>query len=232
MNRLMGGPKGCSHILTLAQLFTSAVMQAAGFGIDGMENRPEGERIFSRSLALDGYESEQGLLQMAIQLTDIHFRHAPEIAYPVERFQKLIEVRGQVDIDLDDQVLKKVKIFDRTRQYENLEQAKWNDRSNDVKDLEGNGLFFGLIGVLLNSLNNTNLSDAPVFDSLLNLPPAFFQSVASLSEDWLINPRKNPTYLGVEGLQDACYMWREESPLMGTTSFAPGTGDIRDKVVV
>ena len=73
----LGGPLGCSHVLTLAQLVLSTAHGALALDRErhGDAARPAGQRIFHRSLTIDGVLGGDRL-QLALQQADVHFAHA------------------------------------------------------------------------------------------------------------------------------------------------------------
>ena len=70
----LGGPLGCSHVLTLAQLLLSTAQTALALEreVHGGAARPAGQRIFHRSLSIDGVLGRDGL-HLALQQADVHF---------------------------------------------------------------------------------------------------------------------------------------------------------------
>jgi hypothetical protein len=76
----IGGPRGCSHILTLTLLLGPtvewALADAATRPSAGAGWRP-GERIFRRDLTIDGYELPSTDLVFTAQLNDLWCRPAP-----------------------------------------------------------------------------------------------------------------------------------------------------------
>jgi hypothetical protein len=86
----IGGPRGCSHVLTLAQLLGSAVVTAleTDAALHGAApQRPDGQRLFARSLSIDGLESADGALALALQLA---------VAERLDRVQRARAPRGEI----------------------------------------------------------------------------------------------------------------------------------------
>ncbi|TMA34927.1 MAG: DUF2889 domain-containing protein, partial [Deltaproteobacteria bacterium] len=112
----LGGPLGCSHVLTLAQLLLSTAQ--TGLALDrerfGGAARPDGQRIFHRSLTVDGVLGGDGL-HLALQQADVHF--APIVPRadtdPLERLAGRLEIRAQAEIDLDAMVLRSLRAAER-----------------------------------------------------------------------------------------------------------------------
>ena len=74
-----GGPLGCSHLLALAHVLAATTPYALALDKDRFSGedaeREDGERLFKRSLVLDGFEfSDSGRLQIIAQLNDVHTR--------------------------------------------------------------------------------------------------------------------------------------------------------------
>ena len=71
----IGGPRGCSHVLTLAHLLGSTVAWA--LERDGARRLPRivrGERVFRRDVIVDGAEPPGGGVDLALQLIDLAAR--------------------------------------------------------------------------------------------------------------------------------------------------------------
>src|SRR5690606_6848636 len=87
LSAVFGGPRGCSHILTLAQTLAATAQWA--LRPDGVpardERRRAGERLFRRDLLVDGTQHPDGEIELVAQLTDVTFAPAPAIAPPMER---------------------------------------------------------------------------------------------------------------------------------------------------
>ena len=96
----IGGPRGCSHLLTLAQLLGSTVAWALerDRALAPGARRP-GERIFRRDVVIDGHERSARELALALQLTDLHFAPAPPRAPSMDRFADELEIRGLAAVD-------------------------------------------------------------------------------------------------------------------------------------
>src|SRR4029453_11981023 len=74
LSAALGGPLGCSHVLTLAQLLLSTAQTALALDRErhGDATRPDGQRIFHRSLSIDGVLGRDGL-HLTLQQADVHF---------------------------------------------------------------------------------------------------------------------------------------------------------------
>jgi len=206
----IGGPRGCSHILTLAQLLGSTVRWALAHRIAG--ERRAGERIFRRDVALDGHEPEERQVEIAIQVTDAHFAPAGAFAQPMSRFGMMHEVRALVRVDLAKLALASVEIGERRRTASEVEDATWRDRGDLADGLVGQSALRGLSSVLLRRLTVAP-QDAPAYDALLMLAPAMIQCFATMSDAWLRNARDADSLIGMGGIPDSCYMWRRGGAL-------------------
>jgi DUF2889 family protein len=69
----LGGPRGCSHVLTLAQLLTSTASTALALEARHHPDatRPDGQRIFHRSLSIDGVQGRESF-HLVLQQADVH----------------------------------------------------------------------------------------------------------------------------------------------------------------
>ena len=211
----IGGPRGCSHILTLAQLLGSTVSWflggRAGFDPAAGRFRP-GERLFRRDVIIDGHESEPQRVAMAVQLTDLHLAPAPPVARPMDRFAGELEVRLLATADAAKLALVGAVAAERRRGPDDLATAPWRDRTAAVSDLVGLKLFSGVSAELLRRLGG-EANDRPLLDALLMVAPAFLQCAGALSEDWPIDAQRGASIMGTGGYPDSCYIWRREGTL-------------------
>jgi hypothetical protein len=211
-----GGPLGCSHLLTLAQLLASGVSHS----LDWDERQPEtsrarrpGERVFERAVEIDGYELPDGRLQVSVQLTDLHLVAAPEIAVPMAQFGAQSEIRISAVVDIaNGMALGSLEGFSRARDYAGLESARFIDRSSELQYLEGQNIMSGVSKRMLENFGSEP-ADRPFLDALLMMAPGYLQCLASLSESWPENAKRKPSLLGVMGRADSCYMWRNGGPV-------------------
>ncbi|MFT5443697.1 MAG: hypothetical protein ACI8W3_002748 [Myxococcota bacterium] len=216
LGRVFGGRRGCSHLVTLAQLLAPSVMTSLEWNEarcqDGHRRRP-GDRIFHRAVDVDGYELENGQVQLAIQLTDIHFVGAPEVAIPMDHFGSETEVRVNATVDLSDGMsITHISGAQRTRDYDGLEAAEFAACTDELEFLNGQSAIRGISQRVLGEFGEASAS-RPLRDALLMLAPAFVQCLASLSDRWPIEAKANPSLLGICGRADSCYMWRDGGPV-------------------
>jgi hypothetical protein len=215
LSAAIGGPRGCTHLLTLGHLLGSGVARAlerdrALHG--GAPARPGGQRTFQRDLVIDGHEPAPGRLQLAAQLTDLHFAPAPALAIPMERFAGQLEVRVLAEITSTSGEITQIAAAERSRERADLERAIWRERSDAAAWLVGRRLGPGISRELLERLGRAP-ADRPLLDVLLMLAPALVQCAAALSEDWPLAARVQPSVVGMGGLADSCYMWRRGGAL-------------------
>jgi hypothetical protein len=210
----IGGPRGCSHILTLAQLLGPTVVRALAVEREGGAGprRRAGERIFRRDVVIDGSEVEDGLLNVGLQLSDLHFAPSEPIARPMERFASQLELRLLAETRAYAFPLERLDAAERSRTLADVEKAPWQDRGATVAPLVGLPLLSGFSAQLLRRFADSP-ADRPLLDLLLMLAPALIQIIAALSEDWPAQAKQSPSLMGTGGLPDSCYMWRREGAL-------------------
>jgi len=207
----IGGPRGCSHVLTLTRLLVSTVREVLDAGTDtGAFAR--GERIFRRDLVIDGSELADRRLVLAAQLMDLCFAPSAPVAAPMDRFGSEVEVRLAAAVDMSKASLVDVRVAERRRSLEEIESAEWRECEAGAAAIEGLTLFTGIAGILHQRLGE-RAEDRPLLDLALNLTPAFHQCVAGLSESWAVFAKRNPSVLGTAGPPDSCYMWRRGGAL-------------------
>jgi hypothetical protein len=211
----IGGPRGCSHLVTLAHLLASTAALALAQDRErhgAPPTRPAGERVFRRDLSIDGHEVAPGRAALGIQLQDLLFAPAPALARPMERFGGQLEIRLLADVDVNTFTLTGVSGAERRRGVADLETAAWEPRDDALAGLAGLRLTSGATAALLTRFGATP-ADRPLLDSLLMLVPALIQVVAALSEGWAAAYKASPSVVAMGGLPDSCYMWRREGAL-------------------
>jgi hypothetical protein len=210
----IGGPRGCSHILTLALLAGSTVAWALArdrerFG--AAPARRPGERIWRRDVVVDGHERSPTAMQLALQSTDLHLAPTPALAPSMDRFAGAHEVRGLADVDLAGFALERVALGERRRTPETLDRAPWRERADVAAGLAGLSLARGVSAALLERVGDAD--DRPLLDALLMLAPALIQCFAAMSESWAGMAAQNGWLVGMGGRPDSCYMWRKDGAL-------------------
>lgn len=216
----IGGPRGCTHVLTLLRLLGAALAWAreceqAVFG--GPPPRAPGERIFRRDVVFDGSldAGESGRrIVLAAQLCDLHFRPAPALATPLERMAGQLELRLLAEVDATGLTLSALRAAERRRSLEELERAPWRSLASRVEGLAGLSLGPGVSGELLRRFAGLP-DERPLLALLLDLTPALYQCLACTDESWPVQALRRPTLLGMGGLPDSCYMWRRGGALDG-----------------
>jgi len=200
----IGGPRGCSHLLTLAHLLGSTVGWAlAREPVPGV--RRAGERVFRRDLVVDGHEPAPGRLELTAQLLDLHLAPSPPVAPPMDRFAEALDVRLQTEIEFPAGRIVRIAAAERRRTRADIDRATWRDRAAATSWLVGERLASGVAGALIARLGDVP-DDRPLLDTCLALAPTMIQCAAAMSEAWAA--------LGVVGgIPDSCWMWRRDGAL-------------------
>jgi len=219
----IGGPRGCSHLMTLAHLLGSTAAWALERDrlVHGTApGRALGQRLYQRDVIVDGHEPAPGRLALALQLADLHFAPAPPRARPMDRFAGQLEFRAHAEVDLTTFTLTGLEGSERRRGLDDLEQAPWRPRDDVLAGLVGLRLGAGITGELIGRLGAAP-ADRPLLDALLMLAPTIIQCSAALSESWAHAYKTNASLVGMGGLPDSCYMWRRDG-VLGRTREAEG----------
>jgi hypothetical protein len=211
----IGGPRGCSHVLTLAQAVGSAAQLAlvADRARFGAPARRAGERVFQRSLAIDGVLSPEGPLELVLQQADVHFAPAPPDAQPLDRLARHLELRVHATVDLDSMTLRRLSAAERST--DSFTDSPWRERSADVAWLAGRPAMGGVARAVLERFG-ADPADAPLRDALLHLSPTIVQCIPSIAERWRAalgagtDVSRAPSMMGHGGMTDSCYMWRRD----------------------
>ena len=211
----IGGPRGCSHLLTLGHLLGSSAAWALARerALHGAAPaRPAGQRVFRRDVVIDGHESAAAEMQLTAQTTDLHFAPAGAVVRPMERFAEQLEVRLVVEVEFPALTIGRLEAAERRRGAADLEDAAWRARGEAVAWLVGRRLGGGITAELLARLGGAP-DDRPLLDTLLMLAPALVQCAAAMSEAWPLAFRTDPSVVAMGGLPDSCYMWRRDGAL-------------------
>jgi hypothetical protein len=211
----IGGPRGCSHVLTLAQAVGSAarLAHAADRARFGDAARRPGERVFQRSLAIDGVSSPEGALELVLQQADVHCAPAPADAQPFDRLARHHELRVHASVDLDAMALRRTSAAERSAESA-FAESSWRDRDADVAWLSGRPAMGGIARAVLERFGD-RIEDAPLRDALLHLSPTIVQCIPAIAERWRAavsagGGAARPNMIGSGGMTDSCYMWRRD----------------------
>jgi len=201
-----GGPRGCTHLLTLARLLASGAARALDLeaALAGAP-RQVGERVFRRVLVVDGFEGPEGSMQLEVQLSDVHLRPRAEATeHPLDAFTSWTELRVLAGLDLASTRLRELRAEERTRTPADLAGAAFADRSGELAELVGRPLMAGFGPEVVRRFGEDPRS-APLLDALLNLAPGYVQCVAAVRDLFLPGGRAAAS-LGAG--TDSCFMWR------------------------
>jgi hypothetical protein len=212
LSAAQGGPRGCSHILTIAQVLVATVGWAfAAGGVAADARRRLGERVFRRDIVIDASRRADGDLEIVAQLSDLTFAPADEVAQPMQRFAALHEVRVRADVAVATLTFGDVRAAERRRAPDSLGATGWIDRTERLAGVRGVSIFRGVSAALMERL--AAAEDRPVRDAALMLAPTFIQSCGALSEGWPARAAAAESIIGMGGLPDSCYMWRQGGAL-------------------
>jgi hypothetical protein len=225
-----GGPRGCSHLLTLGKLLgsTASFALACERACEPGPRRP-GERVYRRDLVIDGCAVDDGDVELSLQLTDLHLAPAAPLARPIERLGAALEIRALALVSMASMTLARVTAAERRRTRDTIAQTAWRDHGARLAPLAGLRLASGVGNALVERFGEAP-EEQPLLDVLLNLTPALFQCMAVLSEGWPLAADRSRSLLGLGGVPDSCFMWRrggaldrarEEEQRAGTPSLRP-----------
>jgi hypothetical protein len=217
----IGGPRGCSHVLTLAYLLGPTAAWALDEDRRLHGDAPErrtGERVFRRDVVVDGYELD-GDLYLTLQANDLCFAPAAPLAPASDRFAAQREVRVATRLAMPEMRVATMAIGERRRDSQTLESAPWVAREDRARELVGASLRSGISGLLLGRFADA-ADDRPLLDALLMLAPATVQCMASFIDTWTQVPWLRGAGEETGGYPDSCYMWRRDGAL-GRKRFAP-----------
>ena len=207
-----GGPRGCTHLLTLARLLAGTAARVLdGEAALGSPARAAGERFFRRVLVVDGSELSGRRLELAAQLNDVHLRPAAEPAEGLlGTLASWTEARATALVDVSTTTLRALGAEERTRTRDDL-HAPFRDRTAELADLVGRPLMAGFGPALVQRFAGAP-ADAPLLDLLLNLAPGYIQCVAAVSDLFLPGAGRGDAG-GLGARPDSCFMWRSGGAL-------------------
>ena len=211
----IGGPRGCSHLLTLGHLLGSSAAWALARerALHGARPaRPAGQRVFQRAVVIDGHETAPARVLLAAQTSDLHFVPVGTLVRPMDRFAEQLEVRLVAEVEFPHLTVGRLEAAERRRGAADLEGAAWRDRSAAIAWLIGHRLGAGVTAELLARLGGAP-DDRPLLDTVLMLAPTLVQCAAAMSEAWPLAFRADPSVVAMGGLTDSCYMWRRDGAL-------------------
>lgn len=207
---VMGGAKGCSHLLALTQLTVSTLRTASADRRDWTVGAAR--RLFHRSVVIDGSQPSEREIEIGVQLSDLYFAPAAPVANPMDRFDRQYELRLFARVDLDAVILTELAVADRARGRDDLATAEWQRRDDAVSSLLAIPFLGGFARAVFERISDVD-RDRPLVDVLLALAPAFIQICACFSKDWPSRCMAADTLVGIGGIPDACYMWRRDGAL-------------------
>jgi hypothetical protein len=236
---VFGGPLGCSHLLTLFQLMSSGLQRAmqleAALG-EGAPAREPGDRLFRRSVFVEGFEGEdQASIEMAVQLADFHTRPiAPDVS-PSARLAGQWDARVFARAAGTARTLRELRAARRARSFETIGTAAWHDESDRLAPLEGVPMVPGLAKRLFAIFDRPD--DRLLLDATLQLAPGYIQVMAAVMDRWLAQAKQGgrpPDLSGpsgrtsmsdagnIGGMPDSCYMWRSDGPMASMRAVRQG----------
>lgn len=219
LSLVFGGPRGCSHLLSLFFFMAAGVARGAELEREHSaargSDRASGEVIFHRSLALDGVLGSTGDVELSVEVGDYLLSPERLTRRPVDRLAYEHDVRFHGVVRPSDQVLRSLRAAERTRDHESLSTAEWHDRPDWVEDLAGAPLLSGFAARVLQS-RSTPPCPRLVTDALLQLAPGHFQVLAAFADQWAANPtggEGDGDGASSVGMRANCYMWRPDGAL-------------------
>ena len=228
LQRIFGGPRGCTHLLTLLHLMSSSVPPALDIEA-GQGARVPDELIFRRSVFVDGHEPEEGRLHLSVQLMDFHSAPRGDVAGGMELLALQHEARVLADVKLSDLRVLDLAAIERDRSFATMGDAPWRDEAAKVRGLIDRPVMPGFGKAVREHLGG-DPDSRQLRDALVQIAPGFVQCTPALTDRMLQavardrassgspgGGSKVPGFLSSGGGMNACYMWREDSPLLQIT---------------
>jgi len=230
LSSTFGGALGCSHLLTLffsmAAAIPRAMAQEREILIETDLPRSPDERLFWRSIFIDGYEMDDGCIELSVQLADVHSHPHHGVQSPLDRLDRQEEARVVARVAPPGFSITRLQASRRLRRMPNLASASWDECSEDIASLIGIPIFPGLSRRVREMLQDDE-QHALVRDALLQLAPGHIQVLAATTDRWFTQMRaqeqdgtanssstSGPPVGAMGGMVDSCYMWRSGGPVM------------------
>jgi len=238
LSAAFGGPRGCSHLLTLFQLMASALPRAlereARLCHELGAERAADERFFWRSAFVEGFETREGEIELAVQLHDFQSRPQAAVSRPLDRFHRHEEVRVLARVEVPGFRLAALRAAERVREREDPAGGAWVSHDERVAPLVGPPLIPGLARRVFDRLGD-DPSTLLLRDALLQLAPGQIQVMAAITDRWFVeaeagggrdasDPRTGPPAGAIGGMVDSCWVWRRDGAL-GKSRVASDEGD-------
>jgi len=212
----IGGPLGCSHLVTLSFFMEAALHAGFGWQRDhvagGLTRSAVGTTIFRRDLVFDAHEPATGHIRTGMRFGDLHWNAEPSGALAPARFAAHHELQATIDVDLWPGSLTGITGAERLRTPEAFEEVAWRDRGDVLGTLTGLGLARGAATEVKRALGDA-ADMQPWRDALLQLAPALVQCRAAHPDAWHEKVRRTPKHAGLTAIPDSCYMWRRGGAL-------------------
>jgi hypothetical protein len=230
LSRQFGGALGCSHLLTLFFGMAAALPRAIAHEREVVsrhrEKRHVGERLFWRSIFVDGYEIDGGAIDLSVQLSDVHSRPYETVETPLERLDRQEEVRAVARIEPPSFTVSRLRAAERLRELPSVADAEWHELGEELAPLLGRPIVPGFSSRVRDLLGGRG-DRALVRDALVQMAPGHIQVLAAITDRWFARPRMDataraaggggaeaPPVGAIGGMVNSCYMWREGSPLI------------------
>jgi hypothetical protein len=207
----IGGPLGCSHLVTIA-LFMDAAVRAGLARCPAPTDAGTPRPLWRRDLVFDAHELAAGRVAVAMRQSDLDWNDRGADTLAPERFALHHELVARVDVDLWPGSLLGIGGAERRRSPTDFAGVTWHDRDALLTPLAGTGLARGAAGEITRRLGDEPHAP-PWRDALVMLPPALVQCRAAHPDSWHEKVRATSRHPGLTALPDSCYMWRRGGAL-------------------
>lgn len=209
LSQTFGGPRGCSHLLTLFHYVASVIPRAlkveSGYAAERLPN----ELAFHSNMTLDGFQSAQQEIELAVQINDVHLKPEERISGDIERLALEQGLRFYTRVDTQTMKMQDVLSAVRRRDADTL-LAAWRARNDWASELVNIPIMPGLAG-RARGLCRDHSDRALLLEALLQLAPGYIQVTSGLAEQWIARVREGMEDAGdrpLGGGTNSCYMWR------------------------
>jgi len=160
---------------------------------------------------------------------DFHSAPRGDVAGGMELLALQHEARVLADVALSNLEVLDVAAIERDRSFATMGDAPWRDEGAKVAGLVGRPVMPGF-GKAVREQLGADPDSRQLRDALVQIAPGFVQCTPALSDRMLqaiardrakgetkTGGSKIPDFMSSGGGMNACYMWREDSPLLQIT---------------
>ncbi|MBN7796902.1 DUF2889 domain-containing protein [Parahaliea mediterranea] len=214
LSQTFGGPRGCSHLLTLFHYVASVIPRALEFELGYAAERSPNEFAFHSNMTLDGFQPAHQKIELAVQINDVYLKPEGKAGGDIERLALENGLRFYTSVDTQNLKMREVLAAVRRRDADTM-LAAWRTRNDWASELLDTPILPGLAG-RAREVCRDHSDRLLLLEALLQLAPGYIQVAGALAEQWIVRIRNgmdDPGDRPLAGAENSCYMWRSGGAL-------------------